>query len=371
MMTLSQLSALHRRLDGELVLSIYIDGSATDFSILRLWRTQLDNALSDIRVWLAGTRHAEREDFERCVRYLDDTLNQFKRSFGAPGFVAFITRDGVVDSHTLPVPVPTLAVWSSGAAVAPYMRALKETRPILVILADSSKAELFQYKAARVEKLDTVWSHHQLEPPSHMGTPAKQGFHTGTRGTTGRDSAQRSLLEGRDQMIDEIVARAMSVLGDDEFIMVGGIKGVARRIVARLEVTVADRAFELNGLDIHASQARIRDAVKTAASKLRASFDCQRIAEITDEAAAGGLGALGPDETRLALEQDSVRDLYLTHKYLEDHAADAEDAVRSALDQHASIEEVSHEAAEDLQRVGGLAAGLRFRPATLENWGAI
>lgn len=172
-------------------------------------------------------------------------------------------------------------------------------------------------------------------------------------------------------MVDEIVGRALEIVEDDEFVMVGGIKGVARRIVARLDESVGGRALELGGLDIHASHARIRDVVKAAASKLRASFDSQRIAEITDEAAAGGLGALGPEETRLALEQASVRDLYMTHKYLEDHAAEAEDAVRAALDQHASIEEVSHEAADDLQRVGGLAAGLRFRPATLENWGAI
>jgi hypothetical protein len=371
MMTLPQLSALHRSLNRELVLSVYIDGSATDFSILHLWRTQLDNALTDIREWLSGSRHAERENFEKCMRYLDETLDQFKRGFGAPGFVAFITRDGVVDSHTLPVPVPTLAIWSTGPAVAPYMRALKETHPITVILADSSKAELFRYRAAKVKKLDTVRSHHVVEPPSHMGSPEKQGFHTGTRGPTGRDAAQRSLLEGRDQMIDEIVSRALAVLEEDEFVMVGGIKGVARRIVTRLGESVGDRALELNGLDIHASYARIRDVVKAAASKLRAAFDTQRIAEITDEAAAGGRGALGPEETRLALEQASVRDLYMTHKYLEDHAAEAEDAVRSALDQHASVEEVSHEAAEDLQRVGGLAAGLRFRPATLENWGAI
>jgi stalled ribosome rescue protein Dom34 len=172
-------------------------------------------------------------------------------------------------------------------------------------------------------------------------------------------------------MVDDVVSGALAVLEDDEFVMVGGIKGVARQIVSHLGEAVGDRALELNGLDIHASHARIRDAVKVAASKLRAAFDGHRIAEITDAAAAGGLGALGPEETRLALEHASVRDLYMTHKYLEDHAAEAEDAVRAALDQHASVEEVSHEAADDLQRMGGLAAGLRFRPATLENWGAI
>ena len=343
MMTLQQLSALNRSLHRQQVLSVYIDGSASEFSILHRWRTQLDNELTGLRAWLARSRHTEREDFETCARHLDETLAQFKRGLGAPGFVSFITRDGVIDSHTLPIPVPTLAVWSPGPAIAPYMRAMKETHPITVILADSSKAELFQYRAGKVESI----------------------------GTTRKDTAHLSLSEGRDQMIDEVVSRALAIMDADEFVMVGGISGLARRIVARLDASVGDRAIELIGLDIHASHARIRDAVKAAASKLRAAFDCQRIAEITDDAAAGGLGALGPEETRLALEQSSVLDLYLTHKYLEDHAAEAEDAVRAALDQHASVEEVSHEAAEDLQQFGGLAAGLRFRPATLENWGAI
>lgn len=369
MMTLTQLSALHRSLHDELVLSVYVDGTATDFSIQHLWRTQLDNALTDIREWLAGSRHTEREDFEKCAHLLDETVAPFKHGFGAPGFVSFITRNGVVESHILPVPVPTLAVWSTGPAIAPYMRTMKETRPVTVILADSSKAELYRYTAGKIEKLDTVRSHHVVQPPSHMGGPPRQGFHTGTRGRTGKDAAQRSLLEGRDQMVEEVVKRVLAASEENGFIMVGGIKGVAKRIIAHLDASVAGRALELKGLDIHASNAQIADAVKAAASELRATFDTRRIAEIADQAAAGGLGALGPEETRLALEQASVRDLYLTHKYLEDHAAEAEDAVRAALDQHASVEEVSHEAADDLQRVGGMAAGLRFRPATLENWG--
>ena len=72
---------------------------------------------------------------------------------------------------------------------------------------------------------------------------------------------------------------------------------------------------------------------------------------------------MGPSETKAALEQASVRELFLTHGYLENHAADAEDAVRAALGQDAVVEEVSGEAAQQLDALGGIAAGLRFRPA--------
>jgi hypothetical protein len=56
-----------------------------------------------------------------------------------------------------------------------------------------------------------------------------------------------------------------------------------------------------------------------------------------------------------------VRDLYVTHRFLEDHAAEAERAIRAALDQDASVEEVSGQAAERLNEHGGMAVGLRFR----------
>jgi hypothetical protein len=56
-----------------------------------------------------------------------------------------------------------------------------------------------------------------------------------------------------------------------------------------------------------------------------------------------------------------VRDLYITHRYLEDHPAEAEAAVRSAIDQAASVEEVSGAAAEQLDAHGGMAARLRYR----------
>lgn len=362
MMTLAQLAALHRSLRDENVLSIYIDGAAADPAIQRSWRTQLDNSLKNLREWLAGSSHAERETFERCVRMLDDALATFNGGFGAQGWTAFITKDGVIESHVLPVPVPTLAVWSTGPAIAPYMRALKETRPVLVVLADAANANLYRYERGKVERVDTIRAHHVVEPPSHMGSPPRQGFHTGTRGTSGKDAAQKSLLEGRDRMIQEIVRSVVTEAGEDAFVLVGGIKRVTSRIAKPLMDIAPDRVLELDSLDIHATVDEIAKAARAGASELRSATDNRRLSEIADQAGAGGLGALGPDQTRLALENASVRDLFLTHRYLEDHAAEAEQAVRSALDQNASVEEVSTGAEPELERLGGMAAGLRFRP---------
>lgn len=364
MMTLAQLSALHRSLRDQHVLSVYIDGTATDPASQRSWRTQLDNSLKNLREWLSGSSHGEREAFERCTTLLDKSIAAFN-GLSAPGWTAFITRDGVVDSHVLPVPVPTFAVWSTGPAIAPYVRALKENRPVIVVLADASNANLYRYELGKVERVDMIRAHHVVEPPSHMGAPPKQGFHSGTRGTSGKDSAQRSLLEGRDRMIQEIVRSAVLEAGEDSFILIGGIKRVTSRIAKSLMGLAPDRVLELESLDIHSSIDDVAKAARAGASELRAATDNRRLSEIADQAGAGGLGALGPDATRVALDNASVRDLFLTHRYLENHAAEAEQAVRAALEQHASVEEVSSGSEVELDRFGGVAAGLRFRPALM------
>jgi hypothetical protein len=365
MMTLAQLTALHRTLRDQQVLSVYIDGTVADPANQRSWRVQLDNSLKNIREWLSDSSHSERELFQGCIATLDGALSTFSAGFGGPGWIAFINKDGIAESHVLPVVVPTLAVWSTGPAIAPYVRALKETRPVIVVLADASSANLYRYELGKVEHVDMIRAHHVVEPPSHMGSPPKQGFHSGTRGTAGKDSAQRSLLEGRDRMIQEIVRSAMQEAGDDSFILIGGIKRVTSRIEKSLEALAPDRVLELEGLDIHATADDIAKAARAGASELRAAADNRRLSEIADQAGAGGLGALGPDATRVALDNASVRDLFLTHRYLENNAAEAERAVRAALEQHASVEEVSSGSEVELEKFGGMAAGLRFRPPAM------
>jgi hypothetical protein len=366
MLTQTQLAALHRSLRGERVLSVYIDGTAADPAIQRSWRMQLHHGLTDLRTWLEGSPHEEREQFERCVGLLDATLTGFRGGLGAPGWAAFIAADGVRHAQRLPAPVPTLVVWSTGACIAPYMRALKQSRPVIVAVADASKADLYRYRLGKLDRVETVRAHHVVEPPSHMGGPPRQGFHTGTRGSAGRDSAQRSLLEGRDRMAADTVERIGDLAAGDAWILLGGIKRVVARLAKRLARVAPSRVLELTSLDIHASEADIAQAARVGASQLRDAFDARRVAEIAELAGAHGLGAVGPAETRRALKLASVRELYLTHRFLEDHAAEAEDAIRAALDQDASVEEVSGQAAEHLDRLGGMAAGLRFRPSTTE-----
>lgn len=366
MLTHAQLVTLHRSLKSERVLSVYLDGTMGDPAKQRSWRLQLEHSLHDLRTWLADSSHDERGQLERCIRLLEGELAAFSGGVGAPGWVSFITAKGVRDAHHLPVQVPTLAVWSTGACVSPYTRALKETRPVVVVISDARKVEVHRYHIGKLDRVETLRAHHVVEPPSHMGGQGRQGFHTGTRGTAGRDSAQRSLLAGRDRMLAEAVERIGDLAGTDGWIVLGGIPRVVARLAQSLVSVTPHRVLELEGLDVHASDAQLANAARSGAATLRDAADARQLADITNLAEAGGLGVVGPAATRRALERSCVHELYLTLKYLEDHAAEAESAVRAALDQDALIEEVSGDAAKRLDDHGGMAARLRYRVSGAE-----
>ena len=366
MLTFTQLVALHRALANKRVLSVYLDGSAADPAVQRSWRVQLDHSLMDLRRWLEDSSRSEREELEQCVRRLDQAMAGFGGGIGAPGWAAFITVDRMHHEGRLPAPAPTMAVWSTGPCIAPYIRALKQHRPVVVVLADARQASLYRYHLGTMDYHDVVRAHHVVEQPAHMGTPARQGFHTGTRGSAGRDAAQRSLLRGRDRMIAEAADRVLELAGADGWILVGGIKRVAAQLTPLLQSRAPNRVAQC-ALDVHASEAEIIQGAQSCVSQLRDDVDDRRVAELLDLAGAHGLGVAGPAEAQMALEQSCVRDLYITHRYLESHAAEAEEAIRSAIDQDALVEEVSGPAAERLDRHGGMAAGLRFRPSPVEH----
>lgn len=164
-------------------------------------------------------------------------------------------------------------------------------------------------------------------------------------------------------MIADAVEHISRFAGNDAWIVVGGIKAVRARLVAGLAVGAADRVLESESLDVHASDVQIAEAARAGASALRDALDSRRIHEIIEAAGPHGLGAVGREATNDALDQECVRQVYLTSRYVAEHSVEAETAVRAALDQSARVEEVTGSAGELLDTLGGIAAALRFRPA--------
>ncbi len=175
MLTWSQLVTLENSLRDNEVLSIYLDGRTDDPSTRRAWHVRLNQALRDIRTWIADSPAGERDRFERCVALVESSLASVGGALGSSGWCAFVTSEGVRYADALPVPVPTLAVWATGASVAPYVRALKQHRPVIVAVADAKHVALYRYQGGVLQELE------QCAPQAPRRTRPADGFGAGAR----------------------------------------------------------------------------------------------------------------------------------------------------------------------------------------------
>jgi hypothetical protein len=360
MLTYEELVELERSLRDRTVLSVYINGEVRDPADRRRWRVDLRHALDAIEARLADASHAERVAFAKCRKTVEEEARTFRGTVREPGWVRFIDTEGVKHSSGLPVAVPTMAVWDAGAHVAPYTRAMKASVPVIVGVLDARKARLFRYVGRKVDPVETVRAHVVVEPPLHMGRPSRGGFHSGTRGETGTDAAQRELREGTEHMLADVAAKIEALSGRDTWIVLGGIPEVAKAALAHLSPQVAPRAVCREGLDVHATLAQIADAANDSARALREAADLERVEEAVASAASDHRGVTGLQATKRALEEKRVRAVFLTEALLSEHDDDAESVARGAFDSHAQIEVVSGAAAARLEPSDGIAALLYY-----------
>jgi hypothetical protein len=361
MLTHHALLALHQSLRDINVLTAYVDTSATDPAVHRTWRLQLEHALDDTDARLGGE---DRARFRRSRLELESALASPEIG-QTPGWVAFVTADGRATTLSLPIPTPTLVTWNRGVALGPYIRAQKHAREVVVVVAGAKQATLYRYGAGSLHRAGQVQSQHIVEHADDLRTPARGGSHTGTRGRTARDAAQRALRYGRDRMLSEAADRAIKLLTANGWIVVAGVDAVASRLVARLELRAPGRVARASDIDVHSTDAEIASAARRQSLALSTAFDRDRVARVAEAAGAHGLGVVGLHDTSLALEQACVRNLYFTPDFRVEHAAEIEHAIRVALDQGAAMEEVERDAALMLDAHGGIAAALRFRPPAL------
>lgn len=359
MLSYDELVALERHLRDELVLSVYVNGRSTDPAARDRWRTELRNALADVESWLRGSSHAEREAFDSCREMALGALSGFLANDGKRGWAGFFTAKGPAHMGAIPVAISTMASWSTGPNIAPYIRALKEGRPVVVAIVDSSEASIYRYAEKQAQLVETIERELILQDPSYMSRPPRQGFHGGTRGSPGTDVMQRESHNATDRMLAGLAGR-LGALSQDAWIVIGGIPTVAAAALKHLAPSVATRATHAERLDVHASEAQVAEVARHAASRLRDADDLEHLNEAVAASEAGGAGVTGAVDTAVALENRQVRDLFVTQRFLDEQAADANAAVRRAFAQGADVRHLSGAAAERLDTLGGIAARLRY-----------
>jgi len=364
MLTRQKLADLYGQLRDSKVLSIYLNGNGDDPGERKVWRKELDHEIDGARSRLEDASPEEKEAFESAVSLLTEKIDAFNAFVPDKGWVGFATAEEVHYAESVPVPLPTLARWEDGLRVAPFVRGLKQDRVVAAVLLDSRRARIFQYRDGELVEPESLRADTFIGDLTDVNISKRASTHTGTRGETGTDAAQRALEVTSERMRKRLIEVVSDLVGDKGLLIIGGtpemVSAAGGSVPKKLEGRVAERP----SLHVEMSTAEVKEAVETAASELSQELQGRLVDQVVDQTRANGRGCLGREATEKALLERRVDTLLLARTFIDEHQDFADHCVGTAFEQHADVEEVSGEADERLvEEGGGIGARLRYKSA--------
>jgi hypothetical protein len=277
--------------------------------------------------------------------------------------VAFVTADGVRHVGWLPVRPTSFAAWRDGPVIAPYLRALKQQRPVAVALVDSRSARLYQYVGGALDPIETLTPSFD-EPLAGEPKPASSRAGRSVpapRGALATEAAARRRRSAFQRLASVLAVRLGEIAGDDGWILIGGTPAWSRIAGEALPAHLQQRMLISPSLGHVASDEEIAREARQAATTLRSAHGQRLLADVLESAGAQGRATIGMRSVQRALALHAVEMLLLSPDFIADAPIDAEMAVRAAIAGGATIEVLSGEAAEHLdQAANGIGARLRF-----------
>ncbi|HEX6058837.1 MAG TPA: hypothetical protein VFZ11_07435 [Gemmatimonadaceae bacterium] len=360
MLSPTKLLELTHELAGTRVLSVYLETKVTDPAMRNAWRPALAAAIRSARA--SATDERDLAELERAAAHLDEPEHMPGGAWAAPGWVAFVTADGVRYVADLPVTPPTLAAWRDGPFVSPYMRALKQHRAVIVAVVESGAARLYRYAWRKLEPLGEM---HATEEDGRGGKASSHvprgSAYPAARGAVGTESADRRRRDAFHRMAVALGQRIAHLAGDDGWVLVGGTPEWSKHARDALPRPLEGRVLVSSTLDHDASEDAIAREARHAATELRAAHGQRLVDRLLERAGGHGRAAAGIPAVQRALHARAVDLLLVTPEVVNRHPEDAEELVRAALAQGADVEVLSEKAAEKLNEVAeGVGARLRF-----------
>jgi len=358
MLTRDDFINLYRKHRQEKVLSIYLNAEEHDPAKRRAWRRALDHELEELEAKLDA---AERPAYEQALAQLKRELRQFDAFLPERGWAGFATAHELLYAETLPVIMPDLARWEDGLRAAPYVRALKQLTPVTTVLVDSRQARLYRYQQGDFTELFHITADMFFGDLSDANMSKRATTHTGVRGETDTDAAQRFGEVGTERLLKHLVDVIREQAGNDGTIVVGGTNEMTAAVIQRLPRTVNGRVLEEPTLSFYMPVPELKRLTELAASAVTAQRHDRLIEQVTDLARSGGRGCLGRPATTRSLDERRVEVLLLSRTLNEQEPETADYFVGTAFEQGAEVEEMKGAAADRLDREGqGVGARLRF-----------
>jgi len=362
MLNRDQLAEFYRDLQDEKVLTVYVDGMGKDPANRKVWRRRLAHELEREEHRLRKEDPEEVEGFKAAEGRILKALEDVDGFLPKKGWVGFVTQEGIRHSEDLPVQVPTLAKWSNGPRVALYIRGLKQLRPMAIALVDSRRSRIFLYREGAVEEVEDFRADTFLGDLKDQASSQRAGHHSGSRGETATDAAQKYLGEGTHRMLKMVRDVCADLINADGFLLIGGDQEALAILRPMIPKGFDRRILENPSLFVEMSLPEVKAAAAEGASALAKYRQTALLEQITEQAHSGGNGALGAEETVRALQEGRVDILALSRGFVEANADLADLCVSDAFHQGADVRVFSGDPAEALDSEGGgIGARLRYR----------
>lgn len=358
MLTREEFIVLYRKYRHTKVLSIYLDADEHDPAKRRAWRRRLDQLLEQLEPTIED--RADREAYDKALALLKKELRRYDAFLPDRGWAGFATADELIYAETLPVPMPDLARWELGLRAAPYVRALKQALPVTTVLVDSRQARLFRYVQGEFEELEPVQADMFFGDLSDVNMSKRAATHTGVRGMTDADAAQRFASVGADRLLKHLVERIRD-RDSEGTVVVGGTREMTAALIQRLPRALDGRVYEDPTIAFHTPLAELKRATEAAASTVTIQRHAKLVDQVIDAARSGGRGCLGRQATEQALRERRVESLLVSRRLARDDPEYVDFCVGTAFEQDAAVEELNGEPAAKLDAAGeGIGARLRF-----------
>jgi len=361
MLNREDVAQLRRELQGEKVLSVYLNGEARDFSARKGWRTRMEHAVSIIRQSLGSASSAERDALDRAFQHIQSAVASFD-FLPDRGWVGFALPDRLALGSSTRVPMPDLVSWDDGPRIAPYIRALKQERLVVAVLVDSRRARLFEYQDGSLLESDDFLADLFVGDLSDVNVSRRATSHSGVRGETGVDAEQRLNEVGAERLVKRTVEAAIGKVGTKGVLIVGGVPESIHAVMAHLPPALRKRTIERPSAILEMSLPDVTGMIEEAASELSRRIQEELLQDVIDQAKSGGKGALGQEAVEAALAAGKVDTLLLSRTFIQRDSELADRFVGAAFDSHSEIEELSADVASHLDSEGdGVAARLRYQ----------
>ena len=363
MLTRDQLADLYRELQQEKVLTVYLDGVGKDPARRRVWRRRLAQELEREEHRLGLDDSHDKQAFEAARERVLKEVDGFQSFLPGKGFVAFATAEDIRYLENLPVQVPNLVRWGTGPRVSPYIRGLKQLRPMVTALVDGRRGRVFVYKEGEVNEILDLRSDTFMGDLSDVASHQHSSTHSGGRGQTATDAAQRYLEVGTERLLKEVKELVCDLAGDDGFVLLGGDQEALSGLRPLMPQGMERRILENSSLRLEMTLPEVKAASAEAASVLAKRRQEALLSQIMEQAYARGTGALGGRDTVRALDAGAVDILILSRPFVEVNPDYADQCVTKAFEQGAEVRVFGGAPSERLDEVGGgIGARLRFRP---------